>query len=188
MDETILITELNDFIFCPVSIYFHKLYGNRDTITYQNVTQINGTNAHKNVDENTYSHKKNILTAMDVYCEKYDLLGKIDIFDIDKELLRERKKKITQIYDGYIFQVYAQYFALKEMGYAVRKIELYSMDDNKTYNITLPECDAGMLQKFENVITCMRNFKMDSFIQNNLEKCKHCIYEPACDRCLTEEL
>lgn len=67
MDETILITEFNDFIFCPVSIYFHKLYGNRDTITYQNVTQINGTNAHKNVDENTYSHKKNILTAMDVY-------------------------------------------------------------------------------------------------------------------------
>lgn len=88
MDETILITEFNDFIFCPVSIYFHKLYGNRDTITYQNVTQINGTNAHKNVDENTYSYKKNILTAMDVYCEKYDLLGKIDIFDIDKELLR----------------------------------------------------------------------------------------------------
>ncbi len=55
------------------------------------------------------------------------------------------------------------------MGYAVRKIELYSMDDNKTYNITLPECDAGMLQKFENVITCMRNLKMDSFIQNNLK-------------------
>lgn len=29
-DDTILITELNDFIFCPISIYFHKLYGNTD--------------------------------------------------------------------------------------------------------------------------------------------------------------
>ena len=26
MNDQILITELNDFIFCPVSIYFHKLY------------------------------------------------------------------------------------------------------------------------------------------------------------------
>ena len=28
MDDIILISNLNDFIFCPVSIYFHKLYGN----------------------------------------------------------------------------------------------------------------------------------------------------------------
>lgn len=27
MEEIILISWLNDFIFCPVSIYFHNLYG-----------------------------------------------------------------------------------------------------------------------------------------------------------------
>ena len=32
MEDLILISNLNDFIFCPVSIYFHKLYGNQDIL------------------------------------------------------------------------------------------------------------------------------------------------------------
>lgn len=31
-DSTILISQLNDFIFCPASIYFHNLYGDRDNL------------------------------------------------------------------------------------------------------------------------------------------------------------
>ena len=93
MNETILITELNDFIFCPASIYFHKLYGNRDVMTYQNKAQINGTHAHKSIDNGTFSSEKKIMMAIDVYSEKYDLIGKIDMFDISIGLLRERKKK-----------------------------------------------------------------------------------------------
>ena len=27
MEDLIIISNLNDFIFCPASIYFHKLYG-----------------------------------------------------------------------------------------------------------------------------------------------------------------
>lgn len=169
MNETILITELNDFIFCPASIYFHKLYGNRDVMTYQNKAQINGTHAHKSIDNGTFSSEKKIMMAIDVYSEKYDLIGKIDMFDISIGLLRERKKKIVRIYDGYIFQVYAQFFALTEMGYKVNKIELYSMDDNKKYNIELPMNDVEMLKKFETTIKEMRSFSMDSFKQNNLE-------------------
>ena len=82
VDETILITEFNDFIFCPVSIYFHKLYGNQDNLTYQSQYQINGTKAHEKVDNKKYSTRKSVkmaldvYSAMDVYCEKYDLLGK----------------------------------------------------------------------------------------------------------------
>ena len=30
MDDYILISWLNDFIFCPISIYFHQLYGNKE--------------------------------------------------------------------------------------------------------------------------------------------------------------
>ena len=58
MDDLILITQLNDFIFCPVSIYFHNLYGNMDKMLFQSKYQINGTNAHKAVDYNKYSRKK----------------------------------------------------------------------------------------------------------------------------------
>ena len=184
MDDAILITELNDFIFCPASIYFHHLYGSMDRMLYQSEFQINGTAAHEKVDNMTYSTQSSVLTGLEVYSEKYNLFGKIDIYDKDKHLLRERKKKIKQIYDGYIFQVYAQCLALREMGYAVDKIELYSMDDHKSYKIDMPEQNPVMLNKFEGIIHEMRRFKMEQFIQNNAEKCRHCIYENACDRSL----
>ena len=182
MDDAILITELNDFIFCPVSIYFHKMYNGVDRMIFQSTDQINGTAAHETVDNGTYSSRKNILKGMDVYSEKYNLRGKIDLLDISSQTLRERKKKVKTIYDGYVFQVYAQYFSLVEMGYEVKKIEIYSMDDNKTYSIPLPEDDEVMFQRFEQVISDIKNFDMDTFIQTNTLKCQHCIYEPACDR------
>lgn len=91
MDDLILITQLNDFIFCPVSIYFHNLYGNMDNMLFQSKYQINGTNAHKAVDSNKYSSKKEILTGISIYCEKYRLIGKLDMFDAEKGILRERK-------------------------------------------------------------------------------------------------
>lgn len=186
MDDAILITELNDFIFCPVSIYFHKMYNDMERIIYQNTDQINGTAAHEKVDDGTYSTKKSILKGIEVYCEKYNLRGKIDLLDVESNTLRERKKKVKNIYDGYVFQVYAQYFALTEMGYEIDRIEIYSMDDHKTYNISLPDDDALMFSKFEKVIDDIRSFRMDEFIQTNVQKCEHCIYEPACDRTLIE--
>ena len=42
MEDLILISNLNDFIFCQVSIYFHKLYGNQDNLTYFDNVQWNG--------------------------------------------------------------------------------------------------------------------------------------------------
>ena len=36
------------------------------------------------------------------------------------------------------YQLYAQYFCLREMGYEVEKLKLYSLDDNKVYEIPLP--------------------------------------------------
>lgn len=58
MDESILITELNDFIFCPASIYFHQLYGSMDPMLYQTEDQINGTSAHTRVDTGKYSNSR----------------------------------------------------------------------------------------------------------------------------------
>ena len=186
MNDAILITELNDFIFCPVSIYFHKMYGNMDKMVYQCTDQINGTAAHENVDAGKYSTRKSILMGMDVFCEKYNLIGKIDIFDAEKRILRERKKKINRVYDGYVFQLYAQYFAMKEMEYDVKKLELYSMDDHKTYTVALPEDDKIMFEKFENTIQSIRNFDLNDFVQTNSTKCSRCIYEPSCDRTLLQ--
>ena len=182
MDDAIIISNLNDFIFCPASIYFHNLYGSRDTLTYQEASQINGSSAHEAVDKGTYSSKKSILMAIDVYSEKYNIVGKIDIYDMEKKHLIERKRQIKTIYDGYIFQLYAQYFAMVEMGYEIDKLFLYSMSDNKKYPVELPTKGNKMLEKFECVIEEMKKFSLDSFIQDNAEKCRNCIYESACDR------
>lgn len=47
MDDLIIISNLNDFIFCPASIYFYKLYGCEDIIMYQSKAQLDGTMAHE---------------------------------------------------------------------------------------------------------------------------------------------
>lgn len=186
MEDLIKITQINDFIFCPISIYFHSLYGDREKTTYQGSAQINGTHAHEKIDDGTYTTKSSILMGLDVYSEEFGLIGKIDMYDKQKFLLRERKKKIKAIYDGYIFQLYAQLYSLREMGYVVKYIQLYSMDDNKVYKVNLPEDDRKMDQKFRSTIKAIREFDIDSFEQNNVDKCKNCIYQPACDRALGE--
>ena len=75
----------------------------------QDSFQLNGTDAHKYSDSATYSTKKGVLQGISVYCEKYNLVGKIDVFDEKTGILTERKKKIKTVYDGYIYQIYAQY-------------------------------------------------------------------------------
>jgi CRISPR-associated protein Cas4 len=182
MDDIIIFSFLNDFIFCPASIYFHNLYGSQTTISYQTDKQINGTASHKTIDENTYSNSRDIITALEVYSQKYNIVGKIDMYSVKTQTLTERKRQIKTIYDGYIFQLYAQYFGMSEHGYDVKKLQLHSMIDNKTYTVNLPENDSVMLGKFEKLISDIRSFDMEKFKQTNVEKCRNCIYEPACDR------
>lgn len=184
MENPITFTQLNDFVFCPASIFFHGFYGERDKMSYQGKPQIAGTHAHKAVDSGTYSTRKNILQGIEVYSSKYDLVGKIDLYDADTKILTERKKKIKVIYDGYVFQLYAQYFSMLEMGYDVVELRLQSMDDRKFYPVALPKQDEIMFKRFEDTITAMQITNLDNFKQTNIEKCRNCIYEPACDRSL----
>ena len=182
MDDLIRITMLNDYVFCPASIYFHNLYGGRDTLTFQGKAQLDGKKAHETVDNESYLKNRKILSGIDVFSEKYGLIGEIDIYDEKKRCLIERKKKIKQIYDGYIFQLYAQFFCMKEMGYPVDALFLYSMDDNKRYNVPLPLENPQMMNKFEEVIMKMRTTGIETYQQENPMKCKMCIYFEACDR------
>lgn len=59
-ENPIAISNLNDFIFCPVSIYFHSLDYDTEKMTYQNSDQLNDTAVHTTVDSGTYSSKKSI--------------------------------------------------------------------------------------------------------------------------------
>ena len=182
MEDPIIISWLNDFIFCPASIYFHQLYGSIDTMLFQDADQINGTFAQEAIEEIRYSSRKNVLQAISIYSSKYNIIGKIDIFEADIGRLTERKKKIKNIYDGYVYQLYAQFFALTEMGYSVNSMRFYSSETNKVFPVKMPYEDYEMFSKFEETVTAIQSFALENFKQNNKDKCAHCIYEPACDR------
>lgn len=180
MEQLLRISNLNDFIFCPASIYYHGMYEELDRSVYQEIDQIRGTFIHEAIDKSRYSTRKDVLQGIEVFTEKYQIIGKIDIFDEKTKTLIERKNKITTIYDGYIFQLYAQYFGMLEQGFSVQHLKLYSHSDNKGYPIKLPDDDAEMFRKFNNLIDDITNFNLVNFRQKNKEKCNRCIYAPLC--------
>ncbi|MCR4733490.1 MAG: type V CRISPR-associated protein Cas4 [Treponema sp.] len=182
MELYLKISFLNDFIFCPLSIYYHQLYGDLSERLYYGQSQLDGKAVHAAVDEKRYSTHKNILQSLDIYSDEYKLCGKIDTFDVDKGLLTERKKHIETIYDGYVFQLYAQCFCLREMGYEVKQIRFYSSDDNKVYPISLPEEDSVMFEKFKKTNKAMQTFSPENYSPQNSDKCRNCIYNDFCDR------
>lgn len=180
MEENISISNLNDFIFCPRSIYFHNLYSKYDEHMYHSNVQTKGKDAHKNIDSKNYSSKKSILQGIDVYNEELGLIGKIDLFDQDSKTLIERKNKITRLYDGYYLQAYAQYYCLIEMGFEVNKIKFFSISDNKSYPINIPnQNDKEYLME---IILKIRRFDLtDKNFEQNKNKCEKCIYKELCD-------
>lgn len=182
MESYISISILNDFIFCPRSIYFHYVHGDVGQEMYHTEVQINGKEAHRSIETKQYTTKKDVLIGIDVYCEKYNIAGKIDIFNIPEGKLIERKNRVTKIYDGYVFQVYAQTFSLIEMGYEVKKIIIYDKTKNINYPIPLPWEDDAMFNKFEKLIDSINSFSLNSIhFKPNPEKCKKCIYSDLCD-------
>ena len=57
MDDYIAISTLNDFIFCPYSIYLHNVYMETDEGVYHATPQTRGRIAHETVDEKRTSNR-----------------------------------------------------------------------------------------------------------------------------------
>ncbi len=178
MDDYIQISKLNDFIFCPYSLYFHSVYEEFSQSVCHTSSQTRGKIVHQCFDKANYSTAVKYLQGLEVYSEKYRLCGKIDLFDIEKGIIIERKNKINKIYDGYLYQLYAQYFCLSEMGYLVKGLALYSLLDNKKYKVDLPDDEAR--KKFEGLIDQIRTFSLNGFKQPGQAKCDNCIYRQLC--------
>lgn len=156
MDDLIPISAINDFLFCPHSLYYHSLYSSFNEKTYHQKPQIEGRLNHVSVDSGKYTTSRCCLQGLPVYCERYGLVGKIDTFFVDTGILVERKTKVKRIYDGYRYQLYAQFFALTEMGYKVEQLFIHSLTDNKRYPIPIP--NQADVAAFEQVLTSMRSF------------------------------
>lgn len=74
MDNLIAISTLNDFIFCPYSIYLHNVYMDMDKDAYHATPQTRGRNAHSGVDNKTTTNN-NILESLPVISIELGIYG-----------------------------------------------------------------------------------------------------------------
>ena len=178
--ELIQISKLNDFIFCPYSIYLHGIYESFEQDVYHETSQKRGKIRHKNIDTKKYTTSKHVLQGKSVYSKELGLIGKIDIFDTKNRTLIERKYKVNRIYSGYLLQLYAQYYCLLEEGYTINRIFIHSLSDNKRYPIPLPtKVDKNNLL---DVIRAIRLFNPSKdYVDVSEAKCCKCIYKTLCE-------
>ncbi|EKE28448.1 MAG: hypothetical protein ACD_3C00058G0014 [uncultured bacterium (gcode 4)] len=180
MESYIKLSTLNDFIFCPKSIYYHNIYDWYDKSLYQEEVQIAWTIAHESIDNNTYSTRKDVLQWISVYSETFGIAGKIDLFFRNEWKLVERKNMIETIYQWYKYQLWWQMFCLEEMWYRVNELYFHSIKDNKNYRVYKPSTQEVL--NFEKMLRKYNEFDiMQEEWSQNPEKCKRCIYRELCD-------
>ena len=174
MESYIQISKINDFLYCPRSVYLHSIYENFSDKTFHESAQVIGRLKHQSIEDGTYSSAKRYLQALPVFSDEYGIAGKIDIYDSVSKHLTERKTRVKHIYEGYVMQLYAQYFCMKEMGYQIDKLFLYSMEDNKKYEIKIPE--EAEKKRFEEIIGQIKNYDPLADKGHSCSKCENSIY------------
>jgi CRISPR-associated protein Cas4 len=147
---------------------------------YHATPQTRGRVSHESVDTKKASNKRDTLMALPIYSSKFGLVGKIDIYKQSEKLLVERKYQLKQLFRGQIYQLWAQYFCLIEMGYLVEKLAFYEISSNKTIPIAIPTQQEEV--EFTQFIERFKNFDPSGNIEINLNKCRHCIYCNLCDK------
>ena len=164
MEDYISISTLNDFIFCPYSIYLHNVYMESDEGLYHATPQTRGKITHETIDKKKASNRADDLQALPIFSER----------------LIERKDNLKQIFQGQIYQLWAQYLCLVEMGYAVQTLAFYEISTNKMIPVDIPN-DEG-LRGFELFLERYRLYDPTAPLATNKNKCRHCIYCNICDK------
>ena len=187
MNDFIPISSLNDFIFCPYSIYLHGVYSESDEEIYHAPPQTAGRLVHAGVDGKSGSTRKDDILGLPVYSETLGVMGKIDLYRSDVHLLIERKNHLKNIYRGQLYQLWAQYFCMIEMGYLVEGIAFYEIAANRMIPQALPTGDDRA--ELETFIRRFRHYNPSEDVTiPNKSKCLHCIYCNLCDRTDTENV
>lgn len=156
MDGYISFSQLNDFIYSPMSLYLHECYKAYNTNLYNDTPQALGIQAHEAIDQHKYK-KRDWITSMWLCSATLRLYGKTDLYNQKSGELVERKRLIKYIYEGYKMQVWAQYYCLQEMGYKVNSIYLHSLVDNTRYDLGIPT--KKDLESLKELISRMQNYQ-----------------------------
>lgn len=183
METFLPITYLNDFVFCPYSVYLHQVFDNNAEDLYSANPQQRGKTAHNDIDVFALDEpiqEKHILKGIYVLSNKLGVYGKIDTLYVEEKRLVESKYEIKMLYRGYYYQLWCHYYALTEMGYSIETIQFYSIKDQRTFEVGIPtEKD---FHELKNHIRKIAWFDFEAEININPEKCKHCIYASLCDK------
>lgn len=180
MEEYISISSLNDFIFCPYSIYLHNVYMDTDEGLYHATPQTKGRIVHETIDTKKASNRADDLQSLPVMSEEFGLMGKIDFYKGREHRLVERKYQLRNIYQGQIYQLWAQYLCMKEMGYDIESLAFYEIRTNKMIPIELPS--DNQIVEFKRFLEAYRNYDPSQPLHVNENKCKHCVYCNICDK------
>lgn len=174
MDSAIPISAINDFLYCPKSLYLHLLYGSFETSVYHDTPQTNGTIAHENIEEERYTTSKDILQGLSVYSSRLGIKGRIDLYDAKNKYLIERKYRVKNIYKGFRYQLYAQMYCLEEAGFTIAKLFIQSLSDNRRFEISLPSEEEK--KEFEEIIDKMKSFDVTAIQHHSCNHCQNNIY------------
>ncbi|MBX2887917.1 MAG: type V CRISPR-associated protein Cas4 [Ferruginibacter sp.] len=187
METYMPISFLNDFIFCPYSLYLHQVFDDSNEEVFSAAPQQVGKRHHATIDNTPpKSRKLKLLKGIYVISHRLGIYGKIDTLHLDEGRLVESKYAITTLYQGYYYQLWAQYFALVEMGYVVKQLAFFSIRDRTTHPVALPgEVEFAELQQH---IRLIAHYDFEQNFTPNPAKCAHCIYAALCDKTNTDHV
>ena len=148
--------------------------------------QTRGRNAHETIDTKKASNRTEDLQSLPIISERYKLMGKIDLYRGKVKKLIERKYQLKNIYQGQIYQLWAQYLCMTEMGYEVMEIAFYEISTNKMIPVALPT--EEQLVQFQAFLKKYQTYDPEQPIVVNSNKCKHCIYCSLCDKTSEENV
>ena len=179
IDNYINITTLNDFLFCPYSIYLHNAFMDMDGDVFVAKPQVRGKAAHKEIDERTLSVEPDDVQSLKVFSIELGLVGVIDLYRKNERHLIEFKYKVgDSLFLGQKAQLWAQYFCLSEMGSQVEKISVYEKSTGIFHDVKIPANDVKQI--LTDLIRKFREFDFSQPMEVSTKKCTYCIY---CNLC-----
>ena len=177
MLEPIPISSLNDFLFCPYSIYLHQVYHGTEEETVKAIPQLSGTVAHERI---AAISSGTAVRNMPVASEELGIFGVIDEYITEKGELREYKNNLPEIYAGQILQLECQSLCLMEMGYPIEEMALCCISDGKASPVPVP--DSARIEQIKDLIRKFRDYDPADETQINPAKCRKCIYCGLCEK------
>lgn len=180
MRELIPISSLNDFLFCPYSLYLHQVYrGTAEEETVKATPQLAGTAAHLRKETDSTGDQY-LITSLPVLSKELGIQGVIDELDIRIGTLTEYKNNVKTIYPGQVMQLHGQYYCLTEQRYDIRRLFLTEISSGTKHEIPLP--DKTDLSELKKLIQRIQNYTPEQKIDVNPTKCRKCIYCQLCEK------